>query len=126
MRNSLLAPISQRSGCFLLSGPELKNTVSYILTGLLDFLHLLANTGSGGLIATFGLADITLNFSYQCLKSFIFLHIIVLHSRKETHCYLGFKQPRNLKADNSFVKEKWDFCKKTTFIFSVQQIACSV
>jgi hypothetical protein len=114
-------PISQRVRRFLLGGPELKNAISQILAGLFDFLHLLANAGSSSLVAAFGFADITLNFNYQRFKSFVLLHLIVLHLRKGYH-YLGFKQPRNLKAGNNFVKEKQDFYEKNQHLFLAYSI----
>jgi hypothetical protein len=111
----LLTPTSQYLRCFLLGGPELKNAISQTLTGLFDFLHLLANSCSRGLVATLSFADITLNFSYQRLKSFILLHLIVLHFRKG-YCVFRVQTAKKLKAGNDFVKEKRDFCKKTAFI----------
>jgi ABC-type methionine transport system permease subunit len=113
MRNSLLIPISQRLRRFLLGGPELKNAISQTLAGLFDFLHLLANSCSRGLVTAFGLADVAFDFSYQRLKSFILLHLIVLHFRKG-YCVFRVQTAKKLKAGNAFVKEKRDFCKKNS------------
>jgi hypothetical protein len=103
-------PISQRVRRFLLGRPELKNAISQILAGLFDFLHLLANAGPSGLVATFGLIDITLNFSYQRFKSFVLLHLIVLHLRKDTTIQSSNSQ--EIKGRQQFCQRKTGFLQK--------------
>ena len=58
----------------LIRRSDFEHIVSYVLGGLLNHLHLLANACAGCLVAAFGLVDVCFNFCDKLFKIFVCLH----------------------------------------------------
>jgi len=80
------------------------------LSGLLDFLHLLANPRPRRLISALSLTYVSLDFSYQHLKLFVLLH-------SNNPPLSGLKLPETYRLTIALSKKNAFFWQKTGICF---------
>lgn len=99
----------------LICASQFENAASNCLSGLLNSLHLFADSCASCFISACCLVDVGFNFIYQCLEVFVFLHL-KSSPKKVQQTVIAGPVPAGQPEHNGLPA----FCQKP--IYTVQQL----